>query len=254
MITHSYKWNRNFSIFSAMKTRLLIVEDEAVIAADMADMLEDFGYDIVDTVIDYSGAIAILDSEEVDLVIIDIMLGGSKSGIELAKAIRENYQLPFIFLTSHSDQATVESATATKPNGYLIKPFEVDNVYVAIEAALSNFFAERRQKGFLITDSLFIKSDRAFVKVKFSDILWLEADGNYIKVITDGHKHLVRSSFGSLLEKLPLNKFFKIHKSFYVNIDKVEAVNHTFVIVKGTELPLSRNYKEQLHQGINRIA
>ncbi len=237
-----------------MKVKLLIIEDESVIAMDMADMLADIGYEIVDTVPDYSGAIDILQNNDVDIAIIDIMLGGSKDGIELAKTIRLNYDIPFIFLTSHSDKATVESASTTKPNGYLIKPFDVDHVYVAIETALSNYVAQKNPSDpLLVKDSLFIKSDRVYEKVRTEDILWLKAEGNYINVITSKKRHLVRSSFNNLIEKLPKNTFVKTHKSYYVNIHKIDAVNHTFIIINDTELPLSRNYKEFIHSSLNRI-
>jgi two-component system response regulator LytT len=236
--------------------KLLIVEDETVVAMDMADHLEDVGYEVVDTVIDYSGALEVLENQEVDFVLIDIMLGGSKDGIDLAKTIRERFDLPFIFLTSHSDKATVEAATATKPNGYLIKPFEVDHIYAAVEAAISNYSGNDKsteEPEVLVKDSLFIKTDRLFVKVQISDILWFQSDGNYIKVVTSEHKHMIRSSFSSLLEKLPVKKFIKIHKSYYVNIDQVEAVNHTYVMINGHEIPLSRNYRDALYNSLNRI-
>ena len=240
------------------KVKLLIVEDETVIAMDMVDILEDMGYEVADTVIDYSGAIEVLSDNDVivDVVIIDIMLGGAKDGIELAKTIRDKYDMPFIFLTSHSDKATVEAAAATKPNGYLIKPFDVDNVYVAIEAALANFSGEKKvelKQELLVKDSLFIKTDRYFEKVKITDILWLESDGNYVKVVTEKRKHLVRSSFSALLEKLSSKEFFKVHKSYYVNINRIDAVNQTAVIINEVEIPLSRNFKDALYAGLNSV-
>jgi len=119
--------------------RILIVEDNVIIADDMQSMLEEIGYEIVDNVIVYEQAEEVLKTQEVDLVLIDIILASDKTGIDLGKHIRENYDIPFIFVTSNSDRATVENAKTVKPNGYLVKPFEQQDLYTSIEIALSNF-------------------------------------------------------------------------------------------------------------------
>ena len=119
--------------------KILIVEDNVIIADDMQSMLEEIGYEIVDNVIVYEQAVEVLKSQEVDLVLIDIILASDKTGIDLGKHIRDNYNIPFIFVTSNSDRATVENAKTVKPNGYLVKPFEQQDLYTSIEIALSNF-------------------------------------------------------------------------------------------------------------------
>ena len=85
----------------------------------MQSMLEEIGYEIVDNVIVYEQAVEVLKTQQVDLVLIDIILASDKTGIDLGKHIRENYDIPFIFVTSNSDRATVENAKTVKPNVYL---------------------------------------------------------------------------------------------------------------------------------------
>ncbi|MDX1332370.1 MAG: response regulator, partial [Robiginitalea sp.] len=119
--------------------RILIVEDNVIIADDMQSMLEEIGYEIVDNVIVYEQAVEVLKNHEVDLVLIDIILASDKTGIDLGKHIREKYDIPFIFVTSNSDRATVENAKTVQPNGYLVKPFEQQDLYTSIEIALSNY-------------------------------------------------------------------------------------------------------------------
>ena len=119
--------------------KILIVEDNVIIADDMQSMLEEIGYEIVDNVIVYEQAVEVLKTQQVDLVLIDIILASDKTGIDLGKHIRENYDIPFIFVTSNSDRATVENAKTVKPSGYLVKPFEQQDLYTSIEIALSNF-------------------------------------------------------------------------------------------------------------------
>lgn len=240
------------------KVKILIVEDETVMAMDMRDILEDIGYEVVDAVIGYTEALEALEKELPDIVLLDIMLGGAKDGIDIAEVVRQKYDLPFIFITSNADQETVSRATATKPNGYLVKPFQASDIFTAIETALSNFAGadkqeSRPEEGLLVKDSIFVKTDRLFVKVKISDILWLESEGNYLKVITSQGKHLVRASFAEMLENLPENLFIKVHKSFVAALAKIDAVNHSFIIIEGHEVPLSRNYRDELYKGLKRI-
>ena len=88
--------------------KILIVEDNVIIADDMQSMLEEIGYEIVDNVIVYEQAEEVLKNNHVDLVLIDIILASDKTGIDLGKHIRKNYNIPFIFVTSNSDRAKVE--------------------------------------------------------------------------------------------------------------------------------------------------
>ncbi|MGB7392965.1 MAG: response regulator, partial [Pricia sp.] len=127
--------------------KILIVEDNVIIADDMQSMLEEIGYEIVDNVIVYEQAEEVLKNQQVDLVLIDIILASDKTGIDLGKHIRANYDIPFIFVTSNSDRATVENAKSVKPNGYLVKPFEQQDLYTSIEIALSNFSSSEKSQG-----------------------------------------------------------------------------------------------------------
>lgn len=236
------------------KVKVLIVEDEVVVAMDMQDMLLDLGYEVLDTAINFDEARRILETNKPDLVLCDINLGESKDGIDLAEIIRKK-DIPFIFSTSYSDKNTVQRAVATKPNGYLLKPFEKDELYTSIETALANYNGSpiANEVGVMVADSLFIKVDRLFVKVKFVDILWLQADHNYIKIFSTNGRYMVRMSFKELLTKLPSERFFRTHKSYYVNVDKLEAVNSTYVLINEQEIPLSRNYKDDLLNRLNRV-
>ena len=156
--------------------KILIVEDNVIIADDMQSMLEEIGYEIVDNVIVYEQAVEVLKNKEVDLVLIDIILASDKTGIDLGKHIRENYNIPFIFVTSNSDRATVENAKTVKPNGYLVKPFEQQDLYTSIEIALSNFISvknnsagesqeeedDRLMSNKVLKDSIFVKKQHLY--------------------------------------------------------------------------------------------
>jgi DNA-binding NarL/FixJ family response regulator len=126
------------SLKQMKKLKALIVEDEIIIAEDINQVLTALNYDVVGIALKYSQAIEILDKHEVDFVLIDIILGGTKTGIDLAATINEVYKVPFVFLTSHADAATVKKAKAVSPIGYILKPFTKDNIFTTLKIALSD--------------------------------------------------------------------------------------------------------------------
>ncbi len=121
------------------KANILIVEDELVIAFDLQRQLEKLGYEVCDVAPSVAEAKIALKKYQPDIALLDIRLQGDAPGTDLGKELRMEGRIPFIYLTSHFDKATVEEVKATRPNGYLIKPFAKEDIYVAIEIALMNF-------------------------------------------------------------------------------------------------------------------
>ncbi len=245
--------------------KILIVEDNVIIADDMQSMLEEIGYEIVDNVIVYEQAERVLKAEQVDLVLIDIILASDKTGIDLGKHIRENYDIPFIFVTSNSDRATVENAKTVKPNGYLVKPFEQQDLYTSIEIALSNFTygtAKSSSEGSMsdddvpmsnsvLKDSIFVKKQHLYYRIQFEDIQFIKADNVYLEVNTVDKKFLVRSPLKDYLEKLPKKKFYRAHKSYIVNVDHIDAINSKDVMINNNLIPISKDFKEFIISAMN---
>jgi len=122
------------------KYSILIVEDEPLIAEDIAGYLEESGFTVAGMAIDGKQAMQLLKTVKPDAVLLDINLGTPPDGIELAGMIREHYNLPFVFLTSHGDKATLERAKTTFPAGYLLKPFDGIDLMTSLEVALYNHF------------------------------------------------------------------------------------------------------------------
>lgn len=236
--------------------RILIVEDNVIIADDMQSMLEEIGYEIVDNVIVYEQAEEVLKTQQVDLVLIDIILASDRTGIDLGKHIRENYDIPFIFVTSNSDRATVESAKTVKPNGYLVKPFEQQDLYTSIEIALANFTygtGTNKQENPLsqedvpmsnsvLKDSIFVKKQHLYYRIQFGDIQFIKADNVYLEVNTVDKKFLVRSPLKDYLQKLPKNKFYRAHKSYIVNVDHIDAINSKDIMINNNLIPISKDF------------
>ncbi len=116
--------------------KILVVEDEAVIAMLLAKVLETLGYTVAGPVANGADAIQLAGSEHPDLILMDIRIEGDIDGIETTVKIHEQQDIPIVFLTAHSDNDTYERAMATKPSGFLLKPFKRDELELTIETSI----------------------------------------------------------------------------------------------------------------------
>jgi len=241
--------------------KILIVEDNVIIADDMQSMLEEIGYNIVANVIDYESAIEALENNEVDLALLDVILATERTGIDVGKYIREHKNIPFIFVTSNSDKATVENAKSVKPNGYLVKPFEQQDLFTSIEIALSNFneqaadTASREEhasgNNSILRNSIFVKKNQHYHRIAFDEIRYVKADNVYLEVHTKDKSYLVRSAMKGYIEKLPSNQFFRAHKSYIVNLDHIEAINTRDIVINGETIPISKEFRDFVLSNMN---
>lgn len=118
------------------KYRILIVEDEILVSRDLSNSLEELGYDVVDVVTSGVEAIERIRELKPDIVLMDIVLKGRIDGVEATSEISEKFNIPVVFITSHTDTATVDRAKLTEPLGYIVKPFSIPELRSSIEIAL----------------------------------------------------------------------------------------------------------------------
>ncbi|MBY4896161.1 response regulator [Cupriavidus sp. AU9028] len=123
---------------------ILIVEDDRVVARDIAQQLTREGYRIVATVGSGEEALRIAEEQAPDLVLMDLQIDGARDGIEVAAAMRDRMRIPVVFLTAYADRETVQRATLTEPFGYLVKPFEDSQLRTVVQMALYKYAAEQR--------------------------------------------------------------------------------------------------------------
>ncbi len=121
------------------RIKVLIVEDEVLIAKDIAKTLEGIDYVVSGIAFDGSSALDQLKTNLPDLVLLDINLGSQPDGIQIATLIQEEYHIPFIFLTSYATGMIIDRAKRTRPMGYLVKPFREKDLFSAIEIGLHNY-------------------------------------------------------------------------------------------------------------------
>lgn len=128
--------------------RVLIVEDEPIVARSLRRMLEVLEFNVTATVSDKASALFELEHNRPDIALLDINLGGMFSGLEIGKAIHEQYDIPFVYLTAHADRNTIAQAKMTEPAGYIVKPFDEADILACVEIALYNH-AQKQKLRFL---------------------------------------------------------------------------------------------------------
>ena len=129
------------------EVRVLIVEDEPVIAKNISMYLDNNDFMVSGIAYDYEEAMSELEGNTPDAVILDINLDSDQDGIDIAAHINKKYRLPFLFLTSYSDKETLQRAKKVEPSGYIVKPFNEKTLLASLEIALSNY-AQRSNKDF----------------------------------------------------------------------------------------------------------
>ncbi|MFW6234709.1 MAG: putative bifunctional diguanylate cyclase/phosphodiesterase [Spirochaetota bacterium] len=146
--------------------RIIIVEDERIIALDLREQLRRFGCEVLGIHPDAESAIAAVAKHVPDLVLMDVMIHGPVDGIEAARLIRETTHVPIVFLTAYSDDATLERAKEVDPHGYVLKPFKERELYSAIQIALHKAEMEQRLvENKVLLDSILETIDDAVVSV-----------------------------------------------------------------------------------------
>lgn len=222
---------------------ILIVEDELLIAEDIKTTIEELGHNVIAIVVRADKAIEILNSQKVDLILLDITIKGGLNGIDLAEIVNQQFKIPFIYLTSHADPKTVNEAIKTAPQGYVVKPFSNSDLYTSIALALENekeeaitFLANRD------VDHFFLKIEGTYQKLFHRNILYFRAAGNYIEVHQENKKYLVRQTFKKLSELIPASVFVQTHKSYILNREKISSFNTKHVYIDQQEFLLGRTF------------
>ncbi len=237
------------------QVRILIVEDEPLIALDLRAHLEELGYEVSGACDNALDAMAEIVERKPDLLLLDINLGDGADGVQLAEKVKAKHRIPFIFVTSHSDKATLERVKPLRPAGFIIKPFDENDLRTQIELALARYASDveatvaptdAQRNDFVIADSIFIRDKGKLVKVPLDDIHYAEADDNYVTLHTPSRKYVITSTLGAVEEKLKSPHHLRIHRSYLVDLRKVTAVEEGYVRMGSLSLPVGKTHKEAL--------
>lgn len=220
------------------KSSILIVEDEPLIADDIARILEGHGYTVTAIVDEATAALGSIAEQRPDVALLDINIEGDMDGIELAPKLK----VPFVFLTSYYDQSTLERAKAVKPSGYIVKPFSENDLIANIE------IATLRSNGVTVTKSepvkLFVRKDQEIFSLNSDEIILAEAFDNYAIVHTETDKYIISHTLKSVEEKLLPLGFMRIHRSYLINFQAIDSISEGMVFLKGHQVHIGKSYRK----------
>ncbi|MCZ2223198.1 MAG: response regulator [Chitinophagales bacterium] len=240
-------------------TKVCILDDEVLICETLSKYLNELGYEVPAYALFYDEALKMIKDEKPDIMLLDVNIGGKQSGIDVAKYIRTHHNIPLIFISSYSDRATLQEAALVKPNGYLVKPFNKNDLFAAIEIALSNFSEnkvnENKELDFneikLLTDALFVKEGFAYKKIFFKEIIFIKSEGVYLEIYTKEKKFLVRESLKNITEILPKNTFYQTHRSYIVNLNAITLIEKEYLQIGTVNVPISRSNQNDFFNRLN---
>lgn len=238
-----------------IKKSILIVEDEVDLAENIKDLLLSLDYEVAGIVSNTEDALIFLLSNKPDLALVDIKIKGTKDGVELAELIQRNYHIPIVFSTAYSDSAIMERAKEVIPYGYLVKPYSRDSLNSTIFIALSNFDKQNAKKAEVAkdsTDSILIRDKGHFAKILTKEILYLQADGLYTIVVTEKKRYTIKTLLKYTFSNVKTGNFIRVHKSYVVNLDKVESFNAKECIIGDENIPIARGIYKLLYDHLNK--
>lgn len=251
-----------------MSRNILIVEDEVIVAMDIKQSLEKMGHEVLGIASSGKKAIEYLSKRtKPDLILMDIMIKGEMTGIDVSEHVKEHHDIPVIFLTAYADERTLEKAKITEPYGYILKPFkEVDlktNIEMALHKHKVNLKIKKEREAYstIISNSenskpyIFIKNKSRFIKTNIEDLFYVEALKDYVIFHTSTDKYTLHCTMKEIESKLPKNIFARVHRSYIVNMDKIHVIEYITALIRlekiNKEIPLGASYKQSLLKRFN---
>jgi len=237
-----------------MKIRTVIVDDEPLAIEVIETYLKNFSdIEIIAKCGDGIQAFNTLQQKKADLMFLDVKMPGL-NGTELLKSLKNPPKV--IFTTAYHDYA-VEGFELNALD-YLLKPVSFDRFLKAMEKVYEHFgFTARQniQTGTMPARNqdifLYLRVERKMVKVDVNDILWIESQKDYIKVVLSDKELISKQKISILEELLPEDEFLRIHRSFIISMNKIESFNSSKIEIGGKELPIGRNYKNDCQRRLN---
>lgn len=245
-----------------LPVKLLVVEDDMIIGAKISMLLTKLGYEVTGMVPRGDEALRHVVETPPDIVLLDINLKGALDGIQTAHALHELADIPIIYVTANTDEASFNRAKATRPYAFIGKPIKNIDLQRAIELTISRMADEHRRtiepepaddEPFVLNDRIFVRHKDRMVKLVIDDILYIEADRNYCHVYTKTSEYVLTTTLKTMEEKLPAGYFLRIHRSFLVNLRQVDEVAESHVVINQKTVPLSHLLRDELLKRIKMV-
>jgi DNA-binding LytR/AlgR family response regulator len=225
-----------------MKIKCIIIDDEPLAAEVLENYLREFSnVEHLGSFTNPLEALETIESGEVEAVFIDINMP-KMNGLEFIRSIEAK---PYFIITTAYREYAVESYDLDVLD-YLVKPIPFNRFLKSINKLSLKFNAEKTSESEQEKDArsfIFLKVDKKLVRIKFDEIHFIESLKDYIKVFTSSGDFLAHKSLTSITEELPKNRFLRIHRSFTVALDKIQALEgNSILLQKGKRIPIGRKY------------
>ena len=247
---------------SEYQYKILIVEDEMIIGAKLSVIVTQLGYQVTGIIPRAEEVEYHLQENAPDIILLDIQLNGQIDGIQLAKIIHEKYVIPVIFLTANTDDATFHRAREAKPYAFLTKPFLKIELQRAIELTISRMPKKAHELDSddavdtaptVLSDRIFVFEREKKVKIMLENILYVQAERNYCRIVTKEKEYMLTMPMKSLEEQLPVAIFQRIHRSYIINMTQVDEIDEHSVGINGKSLSLSKSFRKEFLQRIRMV-
>lgn len=242
---------------------IMVVEDDMIIAADISMQLTQLGYNVSAILPKGEDALAQLQHSQPDIILMDVGLKGDLDGVDTAQEILNNYEIPVIFLTANSDPETFRRAKHTRPFAFITKPFEAIDLERSLELLVSRLESEKEEAteedaqadtdSYILSDRIFIRFKERMVKVFLNDIKYIEAERAYCRIHTTDKEYLITLPLKAFSEKLEADQFLRVHRSYMVNLSKVDELAEEYVVIGKKMIPVSKNYREEVARRLRTI-
>ena len=214
--------------------KILVVEDEMVIGANISLELTNMGFEVTGIVPRGEEALHHIKQNPPDIVLLDIQLKGKIDGIETAQIMQKEFNIPVIYLTANADNFNFNRAKITHPYAFISKPYKKLDLQRAIELTVLQIQAEKTPQktnggnevlAYILSDYLFVRNNDKLVKVEIKDIFYIEAERNYCRIYSKDKEYLLVMTLKEMDEKLPQKHFIRVHRSFIVNLSKIDEIS-----------------------------
>lgn len=225
----------------------IIVDDDEMSRMAMKHLVSQVQFlKLIGTCSSATEALNILNNEKIDLMLLDIEMP-DMSGLELVNSLKAP---PLTILATSKKDYAIE-AFESNVIDYIVKPVLLDRFYKAIAKAKDKFDNLPSTIDFSGANYVFIKSNGTLVKINITEILWIDALGDYMTINTANKKYVVHSTMKVIESKLPSDKFIRVHRSYLISIDSITAIDDNVVIIGKQLIPVGAVYKENLTKRLN---
>ena len=223
-----------------MKIKCIIIDDEPLGAEVIETHLKEFpNMELKETFTNPLEALSIIESGEIDVVFIDINMP-KMNGLDFIRSIEQS---PYFIITTAYREYAVESFDLDVLD-YLVKPVPFTRFLKSINKLSQKFITDKSEDVQQTVEKsfIFLKVDKKLIKIKFEDIFFIESLKDYIKVFTKSGEYLAHKSLSGITEELPKTQFLRLHRSFTVALDKIQALEGNSVLVTNKRIPIGRKY------------